>query len=125
MSANIHTTIQKQARDDSGDEWSGLGQLDPVAMAAAGAVVGALFLVILTAGLLLQEPSPGQGVGANLRVLGSYLPGYEVSWLGTCISAFYGSAAGMVAGFVIAFLWNVFHLLIIRWLLLQRLISRI
>jgi hypothetical protein len=31
----------------------------------------------------------------------------------------------MVAGFVIAFLWNVFHLLIIRWLLLQRLISRI
>lgn len=123
MCADTQVKSPERPLDDIHKHWWGLGRLDPVAMAAAGAVVGAVILAVLTIGLLLQEPAPGQEVGANLKVLGAYLPGYEVSWFGACISASYGFVVGVVTGFVIAILWNVFHLLIIRWLLFQRLIS--
>ena len=45
-------------------------------------------------------------VGGNLSTLGTFLPGYEVSWGGGVIGALYGFLVGAVMGFVLAVLWN-------------------
>ena len=65
---------------------------DAVALGAAlgGVAAGGLFLA--TVALLVQG---GPNVGANLAVLGNYLPGFSVSWLG----ALWGSAEAGLAGF--------------------------
>ena len=94
-------------------------------MSAAGGVVGALLLFAATVVLLLQGPAPGAPVGSTLGVLGDYLLGYDVSWTGASVGALYGFLAGAIIGFVLAMFWNITHLLIIRVLMLQRLISRI
>ena len=75
--------------------------------------------------LLLQGPAPGATVGWTLGVLGDYLPGFAVSWPGAFVGSLYGFLAGAITGFVAALFWNITHLLIVRLLMLQRLISRI
>jgi hypothetical protein len=111
--------------ETSAAEWIGLERFDPLAMSAAGGVVAALLLFVATVVLLLQGPAPGAIVGWNLQGLGDYLPGYAVNWPGAFVGALYGGIAGAITGFVVALFWNITHLLIIRLLLLQRLISRI
>ena len=111
--------------ETSAAQWVGLERFDPLAMSAAGGVVGALLLFVATVVLLLQGPMPGVPVGATLRVLGDYLPGYAVSWTGASVGSLYGFLAGAITGFVAALFWNITHLLIVRLLMLQRLISRI
>lgn len=109
----------------SATQWVGLERFDPLAMSAAGAVVFALLLFAATVVLLLKGSVTGTPVGWHLGVLGEYLPGYGVSWPGAFVGALYGGIAGAVTGFVVALFWNITHLLIIRLLMLQRLISRI
>ncbi len=106
-------------------QWIGLERFDPLAMSAAGGVVGALLLLAATVVLLLQGPVPGMAVGWTLGVLGDYLPGYAVSWPGAFVGAGYGFLAGAITGFVAALFWNITHLVIVRLLMLQRLIAKI
>ncbi len=48
----------------------------------------------------------GQDVGAHLRLLDNYFPGYAVTWPGAFIGALYGSAFGGIVGWTIAWIYN-------------------
>ncbi len=84
-------------------------KMDPVALAVAlGCISG--FIIFLATGLLLIQGAPeGQEIGPHLALLGIYLPGYEVTWPGAVLGAFYFGLMGVIAGFVIATLWNLTH----------------
>lgn len=81
-------------------------RIDAVAMGAAvGAVAGAgLFLA--TVWLLVQG---GTLVGLHLNRLSNFLPGYEVTWLGSLVGLAGGAILGFVAGALLALLWNAYH----------------
>lgn len=81
-------------------------RFDPVALAVAMGTITALVIYIATAVLLIRG---GESVGAHLALLGIYLPGYEVSWIGGIIGAVYFWFIGAVLGFIIAILWNMTH----------------
>jgi hypothetical protein len=81
-------------------------RFDPVALAVALGSVFALLLFIATAALLLQG---GEVVGPHLSLLGIYLPGYDVSWIGGFIGAAYFWVIGAAVGASIAILWNMTH----------------
>ncbi len=83
------------------------------AAAAGGAACGALVLFAVTAALLLQGAPPGYPIGPNLSALGTFLPGYSVTWPGALVGAAYGALTGAVVAFAIAALWNFSHLVII------------
>ena len=84
-------------------------RMDPVAMAAAIAVLLALGLTGATAALLLQGAPPGVPIGTNLSTLGNILPGYSVSWMGSLKGAAWAAVIGAAIGFLIAAFWNFAH----------------
>ncbi|MFZ5610047.1 MAG: hypothetical protein ACOY99_10605 [Pseudomonadota bacterium] len=94
-------------------------RLDNVATAVAGAVVFALGLFLATAILLLKGAPPGVPVGQHLSDLGTFLPGYSVSWAGGAIGAVYAGIVGAILGYVISTLWNFAHFLFIGLALLR------
>ena len=86
-------------------------RIDVTAMAiATGTVVGLLFF-LTTAVLLVKGASPGIEVGSHLKLLGIYLPGYTVTWVGALLGAVYGLLLGAVAGAITAGMWNFTHYL--------------
>lgn len=84
-------------------------KMDVPAMAVAAGVLCSLLLFMATAILLLQTVPEGYPVGPHLAALGDYLPGYEVTWRGAFIGAFYGFLLGAIGGFVVAVYWNLTH----------------
>lgn len=86
-------------------------RIDVLAMAAATGTVAALLLFLATAVLLLKGAAAGTEVGPHLEALGSYLPGYTVTWTGALLGALYGLLLGAFAGAVVAGMWNVTHYL--------------
>jgi len=86
-------------------------RMDGAATAVALGAVLALLLFAGTGTLLIRGAIDGGPVGPNLAALGTYLPGYSVSWFGGIVGALYGFGAGAVAGYAIATLWNLAHLL--------------
>lgn len=84
-------------------------KIDTVALAVALGCIWGLMLFLATALLLIQGAAEGQQVGPHLSLLGIYLPGYDVSWFGALLGAFYFGIIGSIAGFVIAVLWNLTH----------------
>ncbi len=70
---------------------------------AFGALCG-LGLFVATAILLLKG---GQEVGKNLSLLGNYLPGYDVSWLGAFLGLPYGFAIGYLSARIVCGVYNV------------------
>lgn len=69
----------------------------------AFAALCGLSLFLMTAWLLLKD---GPNVGAHLRLLGNYFPGYSVSWPGSVIGFFYGALVGGVIGWAIGTIYN-------------------
>ncbi len=88
-------------------------RMDAVAMATAMGVTFAVGLFLATAILLLKGASPGMPVGGNLTALGTFLPGYEVSWWGAVLGSLYALAIGSIAGFFLSVLWNLTHVIFI------------
>jgi len=84
-------------------------KIDPVALGIALGCVWGVMLFLATGLLLLQGAAEGVQVGPHLALLGIYLPGYEVTWSGAVLGALYFGIIGIVAGFVIAALWNLTH----------------
>ncbi len=84
-------------------------KMDAIALAAALGSVWGIMLFLATGLLLIQGAPEGQEIGPHLRLLGIYLPGYDVSWAGAFLGAFYLLIIGSIAGFVIAALWNLTH----------------
>ncbi len=62
-----------------------------------------LGLFLMTAWLLVKD---GPHVGAHLRLLGNYFPGYSVTWLGSVIGLFYGAFVGGAIGWSIGTIYN-------------------
>jgi hypothetical protein len=70
---------------------------------AAGAVAG-LVLFIATNWLVLKG---GPVVGPNLALLGQFLIGYRVSFVGSLIGLAYGFFLGFVIGYLVARIYNL------------------
>jgi hypothetical protein len=102
-----------QANTDKAILMAAFARIDVVAYAIASGTVCALLLFAATAILLLKGPQSGVNVGQHLNLIGVYLPGYEVSWAGGLLGAFYAWLLGAIAGFVLAVLWNLTHYLYI------------
>ena len=66
---------------------------------------GGLGLFLATTALLLRG---GQNVGENLRLLGNYCPGYDVTWGGAFIGLGYGLVYGAIVGYAFAWVYNRF-----------------
>ena len=94
-------------------------RIDAVPMMVAMGCVLALGLFLATAILLLKGSAPGVPVGQNLSALSTFLPGYDVSWIGAVTGSVYGFVVGGVIGFVLATLWNFCHLLFIGFAVLK------
>ena len=88
-------------------------RMDSLAMTVAMGFVVALGIFLATALLLLKGAPAGVEVGSNLAALGTFLPGYGVTWAGSLIGAVYGFMVGAAIGFLLAVLWNFSHLLVI------------
>jgi hypothetical protein len=70
---------------------------------AAGAVAG-LVLFVATNWLVLKG---GPVVGPNLALLGQFLIGYRVSFVGSLIGLAYGFFLGFIIGYLIARIYNL------------------
>lgn len=71
---------------------------DPVALGVAVGTVGSVMLFLITA-ILIQGPEPK---GPHLSLLGNYLVGYDVSWLGAFIGLGESALGGFALGYAIA-----------------------
>jgi hypothetical protein len=68
---------------------------------ATGTVWGlALFILTLVAA--------GRGIGSNLSHISAVFIGYEVTYVGSLIGLAYGFASGLVAGGLLAAVYNAF-----------------
>jgi hypothetical protein len=54
---------------------------------------------LATAVLVLRG---GETVGPTLALLGHYVPGYRVTWLGSLLGLVYGALFGFAIGYVVA-----------------------
>jgi hypothetical protein len=72
-------------------------------LAIVFAVLGGGSLFLATLWLVIKD---GPYVGAHLRLLGNYFPGYSVTWLGSFIGLFYGALVGGVIGWSIGTIYN-------------------
>ncbi len=88
-------------------EWieQAFGRYDPVALGVALGTVFGLGLFLATAVLLLRG---GEPVGANLALLRSYFPGFEVTWRGALLGLLEAAVGGLAFGYALARLINVF-----------------
>lgn len=68
-----------------------------------GVICGAV-LFLMTAVLLIKG---GPVVGPHLRLLGQYLPGYQVTWSGSFLGLLYGLVLGFILGFGASWLYNL------------------
>jgi hypothetical protein len=84
-------------------------KMDVPAMAVAAGTLCSLLLFLATTILLIQAVPQDYPVGPHLRDLSNYLPGYDVSWKGALVGAFYGFIGGAIAGFAAAVYWNLTH----------------
>lgn len=98
-------------RADKAILMAAFARMDAVALATAVGTTWALILLLATAILLLKGAPPGVEIGGHLELLGIYLPGYRVSWIGGLIGAGYVWILGALTGFVLALLWNMTHYL--------------
>ena len=66
-------------------------------------ILGGLGLFLMTVWLVIKG---GPEVGPHLGLLGQYLVGYSVTWVGSVIGLAYGLVVGGVAGWSVATLYN-------------------
>ncbi len=76
----------------------------PLALGCGAGVATGLGVLLAT---LLLAFGGGKMVGANLKSLASYFPGYSVDGLGAFVGGLYGFAAGFLAGYAIASFRNL------------------
>ena len=76
---------------------------DPVALGGAVGIVAAVGLFTATVILLLRPEEPK---GPTLSLLGQFLVGYEVSWLGSAVGLVEAGIFGFAYGYVLARILN-------------------
>jgi protoporphyrinogen oxidase len=80
-------------------------KLDPMALGLAAGIVCGLGLFFATVALLLKG---GDTVGPRLALLGHYLIGYRVTWIGAIVGLVEAAIVGYFMGCVSAWLHNTF-----------------
>ncbi len=60
-------------------------------------------LFVMTAWLLIKG---GENVGAHLKLLSHFFPGYSVTWPGSIIGFIYGILSGGIIGWAIGSIYN-------------------
>ena len=90
-------------------------KLDRFAMGVAAGAVSAILLFVLTMILVIKG---GPDVGAHLRLLSNYFPGYQVTVGGAVIGAGYALIAGSLIGWAGAAIRNV--VLFLYWIFVKR-----
>ena len=78
-------------------------KLDGVSLGGAVGATAGVFLGLVTLFLVLKG---GDDVGANLRLLAQYFPGFTVSYPGSLLSVAYGLIGGFAAGWSFALVRN-------------------
>lgn len=78
-------------------------RLDAVSLGTAVGSVSGLSVFLASVALLLKG---GSVVGPNLSLLGHYLLGFEVSWLGAFVGMSEAGIGGFVLGYLVASLRN-------------------
>lgn len=102
-----------RTRTDKAILMAAFARIDKIAYAIAAGTICALLLFGATTALLIKGPQPGVGLGEHLSLIGIYLPGYDVTWAGGLLGAFYAWLIGAAIGYVLALLWNLTHYLYI------------
>jgi|HubBroStandDraft_6_1064221.scaffolds.fasta_scaffold741319_1 hypothetical protein len=77
-------------------------RLDPVRLGLAYGLIEAFLLFLFT---LLAIVGHGED---SLSKLKEFLPGYEITMIGSLVGAGYGFIAGFIKFFCLAFLYNMF-----------------
>ncbi len=72
-------------------------------MALVFGLTGGVGLAVATAWLVILG---GDEVGPHLGLLRHYFPGYSVTWPGALVGLIYGTLAGAVIGFAVAWVYN-------------------
>lgn len=110
--------VTEDQRRFSDDEWraihNAIVRLRASVMAVVCGAMAGVTLFVATIWLVLRGPASGQTkIGPHLSLLDNYLPGYEVSLLGSFVGLFYGLLIGGVVGWSIAFVYN--SIVDLRW----------
>ena len=109
----------KKAGKEKAILMAAFARVDPFALAVALGSVFGLILFFATSWLLVKDIwTPGRP-GPHLALLGTYLPGYKVSWMGATLGAAYFWAIGAVFGFILATFWNMTHYLYIAVIVIR------
>jgi len=95
-------------------------RFDTLAFVLASASVAAMVMFLTTATLLVSGAEPGQHIGTHLGGLGTFWPGYSVSWTGSLVGALYAGGVGALAGFALSVSWNFAHIVIVGVAALRR-----
>lgn len=102
--------MQKKLDPDKVMLMVAFARIDVSAFAVA---FGTLFSIALFLATIILVNKGGEHIGPNLANLGTYLPGYTVSALGSVIGAVYFFIIGAVIGGTFAALWNLTHYIFI------------
>lgn len=87
-----------------------IARLRASVMATAFGLLAGFGLFLATVLLVVRGGQEVQGevvVGPHLGLLSNYYPGYSVTWGGAFIGFFYAAATGAVAGWVVAWVYNM------------------
>lgn len=96
--------MNKYQKSDQAVILAAFARVDVLAFMIALGAGFALMAFAATAALLLQSyTSP----------ILPQLPGYEISWRGSLVGAFYFGLLGMLIGFIFSVFWNLIHILYI------------
>jgi len=87
-------------------------RLHPLALGCGVGAVAALGVTLATLVLVLRG---GAMVGANLRALASYFPGYRVDVPGAFLGGAYAFAGGFLTGYALAAFRNLALHLVLAW----------
>lgn len=86
-------------------------KIDKTAFSLSSGFVFFLSMFVITAISIIQGNGSGITVGPDLAMLGYYLPGYDMTWLGNIVGSFYVGVIGLVLGWFFGVLWNLTHYL--------------
>jgi hypothetical protein len=78
-------------------------RLNAKAMALSAAILWGASVFLATAWILVTG-----GAGETLAKLGAFYLGYTVSWPGAFIGLVYGFIDGLIGGFLLVWLYNMF-----------------
>lgn len=83
-------------------------KIKTIVFACVTALICGVMLFVMTAWLVLKG---GADVGAHLKLLSHYFPGYTITWGGSFVGFFYAALIGIVGGGFVGAVYNrIVHL---------------